>query len=366
MKIAHIVTYVSEDGAFGGPVAVALGQLAELARMGHDVELLAGWDGKAKLSAPGVKVTLFKARRFSRTSFSGLWAPGLATAARSRAREGFRLHLHMARDLVMIPAALTVLTTTRPVIQTHGMVMPDQRFVARALDMVLMKPILRRARCLLALTSAEADGIKSIAGSHVPIQMISNGVRVPMATPVNRRRNEVVFLARLHPRKRVLVFAQMAKILHKRGIDAQFSVVGPDEGDLPLLEEFIEESALGNYLRYDGVIPPGHSVQRLKGAGVYVLPSVGEVYPMTVLEALAAGTPVVTTRKSGIAPHLSSLEAALLTGETADELADAVEKILMDDSLRERLIENGYRGIKTTFSIEAVANRLLTLYSCNE
>ena len=160
-----------------------------------------------------------------------------------------------------------------------------------------------------------------------------------------------------------MAFGRMAKILHTRGVDAQFAVIGPDEGDLHLLREYIEQSGLRDYLYYEGVLPTGHSIKRLSKAGVYVLPSVGEVFPMTVLESLAAGTPVVTTKGSGIAPHLSALEAAVVTGESPEELAAGVEKILLDDSLRERLVENGYHGMDTTFSIQAIGRRLVALYS---
>jgi glycosyltransferase involved in cell wall biosynthesis len=83
---------------------------------------------------------------------------------------------------------------------------------------------------------------------------------------------------------------------------------------------------------------------------------------MTVLEALAAGTPVVTTNDSGIAPHLSALQAAEITDGTPEQLADAAQRILTRESLRDSLVSNGYRGLASTFSIEAVAQRLATLY----
>jgi hypothetical protein len=62
MRILHVVTLVSADGAYGGPVAVAVAQTQALAELGHDVTLLAGWDGRAKLSAPKVDVQLLRAR----------------------------------------------------------------------------------------------------------------------------------------------------------------------------------------------------------------------------------------------------------------------------------------------------------------
>ena len=138
--------------------------------------------------------------------------------------------------------------------------------------------------------------------------------------------------------------------------------VGPDEGDLAPLMAFVKEHSLEKSLLYEGVLPTGQAVNRLAQAAVYVLPSTAEVFPMTVLESLASGTPVVTTLDSGIAPQLAFLKAAELTDGTPESLADAVERILSGKALRDSLVSNGYKGLATTFSIEAVSAQLLALY----
>src|SRR6478735_802081 len=104
MRIAHVVTYVSADGAFGGPVAVAIAQAEELARRGNDVHFLAGWDGVATLQIPGVDVRLF-ATKHRAPGLSGLSAPGLRRFL-GRHRDSFDVvHVHLGRDLVTLPAA---------------------------------------------------------------------------------------------------------------------------------------------------------------------------------------------------------------------------------------------------------------------
>ncbi|MEV8131331.1 glycosyltransferase [Pseudarthrobacter oxydans] len=362
MKIVHVVTYVSEDGAFGGPIAVAIAQLEELSRQGHEVELLAGWDGKAKLSPAGVNVRLFKVRRLRRGGFSGLFAPGLARAARAHAKAGAAIHVHLARDLVTMPAALAVASYVKPVIQTHGMVMPDQRLLARMLDHIFTKAILRHARRVLTLTPSESQGVKDVANDSIAVETIANGLRAKDVSTRARRTNEILFLARLHPRKRVLAFGEMCKILVQSDVPVRCVVVGPDEGDLPRLRAFISENSLDQHLFYEGVLPTGDAIGRLSEAAVYVLPSTGEVFPMTVLEALAAGTPVVTTSSSGIAPHLVALEAAEVNDGTPEDLASAVLRLLDDEPRRAQLVVNGRVGLATKFSIEAVVRRLESLY----
>ncbi|MFF2030017.1 glycosyltransferase [Arthrobacter sp. NPDC058192] len=362
VRIVHIVTYVSADGAFGGPIAVAISQLTELARQGHDVELMAGWDGEAVVQAEGVKVTLFKVLRVWPHGFSGLWAPGLARAAHARARSGAVVHIHLARDLITLPAARAVSRHVRPVVQTHGMVMPDGRLLARLLDRLLTREVLSRARSVLALTAREQLGLEEVAGGPVVVARVANGISVRPVRELRRKSDEVLFLARLHPRKRVMNFARMSKILVDRGVPVTCVVVGPDEGDLAPLMAFVKEQSLEKSLLYEGVLPTGQAVNRLAQAAVYVLPSTAEVFPMTVLESLASGTPVVTTLDSGIAPQLAFLKAAELTDGTPESLADAVERILSGKARRDSLVSNGYKGLATTFSIEAVSAQLLALY----
>ncbi|MCU1552986.1 MAG: putative glycosyl transferase, partial [Arthrobacter sp.] len=183
----HVVTYVSVDGAFGGPIAVAIAQLTELARQGHDVELLAGWDGKAVIDAQGVKVTLFNVRRIWPRGFSGLWAPGLARAASMRARSGAAIHIHLARDLITLSAARAVSRNARPVLQTHGMVMPDNRLKARLLDRFFTGRVLSRASRVLALTEREQLGLTEVARGPIVLERIANGVSLQAAPGPARR-----------------------------------------------------------------------------------------------------------------------------------------------------------------------------------
>lgn len=363
MKIVHVVTYVSKDGAFGGPIAVALMQLEELARRGHEVELMAGWDGEASLTADGVKVSLFRARRLSRKGFSGMIAPGLLRALRARAREGAIVHIHLGRDLTTLGSAIALYgCKSRTILQTHGMVMPDRRLPVRLLDGLITRKVLARADAVLALTRDEQQGLREVSHGRIKISEIANGVQAKAGPELERNHNEVVFLARLHPRKRVMYFARMISLLVSRGLDIKGVVIGPDEGDLAELRSFTSKRKLGDALVYEGTLATGAGQERLARATVFVLPSVGEIFPMTVLEAIAANTPVVTTSYSGIGQLLAELEAAIVTDGTPEALADAVQSLLVDPDLRRTLLEHGKAALESKFSIKVVADRLLENY----
>ena len=78
-----------------------------------------------------------------------------------------------------------------------------------------------------------------------------------------------------------------------------------------------------------GALPPTKMTQLQQFAGVFVLSSVYEGLPVVVLEALASGTPVVTTR-SGETPHLLSPQSGVVCEErTPESLASAINQVLL-------------------------------------
>ncbi len=365
MRIAHVLTYVSVDGAFGGPLAVLSEQTRELARRGHHVEVFAGWDGRAALDLPGVDVHLFRVRRLLPAGFSGLVAPGLSRAVVERIDDFDVVHVHLARDLITTPLASRVrrLRPHRLFLQPHGMVKPDRRLRARALDM-WVRPVLRDAAATFALTEVDRARLTQVEPS-VTIRDLPNGVTVPPAVArPGRQRPEVLFLARLQARKRVLLFADAARRLIDAGHDADFVVVGPDEGDLEPLQQRIADWGLGDRIRYEGSVPPGQGRERMGSADIYVLPSLNEPFPMSLLEAMSAGTPTVTSSTCHIADRLG--DAVVLFDEAADGglggLSEAIEGLLADPSGRESLGARGRAKIERSFSIRHVADLLSRHY----
>lgn len=365
LRIAHVLPFVSEDGAFGGPVAVAVEQCRELARQGHPVVLVAGWDGEVDLEVDGVDVRLFRARALPGLGFSGLVSPAMIAGLRRHVHEFDIVHIHLGRHLLALAAAEVCRRAGVPyVLQTHGMVTADARAKSRILDAVAVRRALTGARAVLALTAAEEASLGVVCREGAHVVRIRNGV-APVS--VGRHRDpdslpEVLFLARLHPRKRVLAFAEMAALLHDRGVRARFAVVGPDEGDLAPLTDFIAAHP-GLPLEHEGSIAPGASTRRLAAADVFVLPSVREVFPMTVLESLAVGTPVVLTDDCGISAELDDAGAAIVTSGAPADLADAVEGILASSTVRRSLAEGMRRSLDHDFGISAVITTLLPAYA---
>lgn len=364
MKIAHVVTYSSADGAFGGPTRVALGQAKALAERGHDVTVYAGSPAAeaGDIRQDGYRLRTFPAARVAPFGgFATLWPRGMRTALVASTPDV--AHVHLARDLTTLPAALTFKRLGVPyVTQTHGMVDRSAKILAAVLDRLATRRALSGAASWLLLTDTEKIDLTYLA-SPKRTTRIHNGIEPVASRPLANRPDLVLFLARLHERKRPLAFVQMAILLAERLPRTRFLVVGPDEGEGAAVDRAIQSARLGDRLQRAAALPPGETMGMMSSARVYVLPAVNEIFPMSILESFAAGTPVVTTSSLGIAKDCQRYGAALITDGTAEQLADATFSAYSDHDVAASLRDGAHAYIKHELDIDQVARVLEREYA---
>lgn len=362
MRILQVLTYVSADGAYGGPVAVARAQCAELAARGHEVQLVTAWDGQADPAVPGVRVRPHRAVRLPGLGFAGLTAPGAWSDVRRLGHDADVVHLHYARDFVQMPSATAVPRRTPTVLQVHGMVRPDGRATARLLDAVFVRPAYRRASTHLCLTADEEAALHKIGAFNGTVARIRNGVPVTAEAATWSDRPRIVFLARLHERKRPLAFVEMAGRMIAAGSTARFDLYGPDEGEGPRVRERISSLGLGERVTYHGAVDPREVATILASAQVYVLPSVREVFPMALLEAMAAGVPSILTDDCGLSDELRARGTAAVTDGTPEQLAAAAVRLTRDEATWTAASQRARADVVAHFSPASVADRLERIY----
>jgi glycosyltransferase involved in cell wall biosynthesis len=102
----------------------------------------------------------------------------------------------------------------------------------------------------------------------------------------------------------------------------------------------------------------------LRQADVFVLPSLYEGLPVSVLEAMAAGTPVVATAVGGTDEAVVAGKSGLLVPPRDPEaLANAVRQILSSAPLAQQLVAGGKARVRASFSAEAVARGVSGVYA---
>lgn len=372
MKILHVVTYISPDGAYGGPVRVAINQAKVLTELGHDVVVAAaagGFEGSLPAEFDGFPVRLFAARRLvPKSGFAGLTSPGLLRWLAHAVRGADVVHVHMARDMVTLPAAAVALLKGKPlVLQTHGMIAATEHPLAQPLDWIITNPILHRSSTVFYLTEVERGDLVAQSSKALTLQHLVNGVvagnyiadeQVTGANP----RPEVLFLARLHGRKRPLFMVESAAQLTNHWPSARWHIVGPDEGEATKVETAILKRNLTQVMKWEGAMDPSCTLMRMQEASIYVLPAVQEPFGMTALEAMAIGLPVVVTESCGLAPVVRENHAGIVCGDSQQEVTEAIDTLLRNPNLRIAMGANARKAVENQYSMQAIGKQLLKVY----
>ncbi|WP_137992095.1 glycosyltransferase [Streptomyces vilmorinianum] len=366
LRILHAVTLHSPTHAFGGPVRVAVNLSRGLAGRGHQVRLTALGDGFEGGSLPtevdGVPARLYRARSILPLGFSGITSPALLAGASALVRDADIVHVHLARDLVTLPVALAALRAGRPlVLQTHGMVDPSEKLLAKVLDAVAVRRVLRGASAVLYLTGRERKDLDAVVGGPLTQAVrLVNGVPAQEPRPAPAGPPRILYAARLQARKRPTDFVAAVPEILRHHPDATFVLAGPDEGERAAVDALVAELGVGDRVSRPGPLSSERMLQELRRAHVYVLPSVDEPFPMSVLESLSVGTPAVVTTSNGLAHDIEEAGAGRVITEAAG-IAPAV-RALLEPGANDTASVAARKLAAEAFSMETVLDTLLGVY----
>ncbi len=142
--------------------------------------------------------------------------------------------------------------------------------------------------------------------------------------------------------------------------DLKLIIIGDDLSGNPDLRRTVVRSGVQHDVRFLGFVPI--EVLRIfyDEAKIFVFPSLYEGFGLPPLEAMAHGTPVVTSNVSSL-PEVVGNAAVLVNPENVFEIMRALRRVLMDRPLRERMKERGYQQA-TKFSWETSVRRMLEVY----
>jgi len=142
--------------------------------------------------------------------------------------------------------------------------------------------------------------------------------------------------------------------------DLKLIIIGDDLSGNPDLRRTVVRSGVQNDVRFLGFVPI--EVLRIfyDEAKIFVFPSLYEGFGLPPLEAMAHGTPVVTSNVSSL-PEVVGNAAVLVNPENVFEIMRALRRVLTDRALRDRMKEHGYKQA-TNFSWETSAQKILAGY----
>ncbi|MGK5629102.1 glycosyltransferase [Streptomyces sp. URMC 123] len=379
MKVLHVVTLHTPDNAFGGPTRVALNLCQGLRARGTNAALVAladGFDGPPPRAVEGVPARLYPARHvLPRFEVSGITSGRLLLGDARRLVAGADVvHVHLMRDLITLPMALTALACRRPlVLQTHGMIDPTEKRVARLVDALGVRTVLRRADAVLHLTEKERHEVDAVVAPDrlTSYTRLVNGVRPQSRKPPRPadRPPVVLFLARVQAGKRPEDFVAAIPTVRAKYPDARFVLAGPDTGALAGTLDLARSLGVSDALDHVGPLDGEQVMAALRRADVYVLPSVQDAFSVSVLEAMSVGTPVVVTATTGLAPDVARAGAGRVVANRAEDgpavngprVGQAVLELL-DPPAAEAASDAAWRLVRDSFTLDAVVDTLRSVY----
>ncbi len=228
----------------------------------------------------------------------------------------------------------------------------------------LEKSLIERGR-YAAITSVDAASVRALqAAGFAEAALVPNGVDLPEFEPHKAHAGPFRFLSvgRLVHQKGFDVLIQAAALARPRAPEP-FAVVIVGDGPLKWrLPDLARTRGATEFVLFRGSLPRPELLLMLQTADAFVLASRFEGFPIAILEAWAAGVPVVATAVGGIPDACSAAEALQVPPEDPARLAEAIVAIMTDPSRRESMIRAGRELVERRYTWDAIVDAYAGVY----
>lgn len=380
MNIAFVLPYLAER--FGGPVTVVKNIGKTLAAGGHNVSYWATGDKRDReelVSMEGVYIydiqwprSWHRSRKLVRglsevvgsvdiMHINGMWLhPTYAASRIARANN---------TPYVLRPAGC---------LEPWRLKSSRRKWLKKMVYLNLVgKSMMQGSACLHACSVQEAKHFRQV-GYRGPITVIPNGVDINEFTsgdrseaeaywPELKERPVVLFMSRLSREKGldqlIPAWADLVKSAPYK--DTMLVIAGPDDrGYRKVIEGMIDKYNVGSQVCMTGMVQGWRKLALLRRADIFVLPSYSENFGIVVVEALACGAPVITTKGTPW-EQLQEVDAGRWVLPREAELARALRELLnMSQSERVAMGQRGQNLIQENYAWDRIVKKFLTVYDC--
>lgn len=378
MNISFVLSYIAER--FGGPVIMAKSIGTQITKIGHNVSYWSTGDevDKEELSAiEGASVYDLDWPQSWRRSKS--FVSGLSSRVDSidiMHINGFWLHPIYAASRISHAHNTPYILRPAGGLEPWGLKSTRLKWLKKKAYLNLIgKTMMRNATCLHAITSREAEHFRQL-GYRGQIIVVPNGIDIDRFTtgdgreaekywPNLRNRPVVLFMSRLSPEKGLDILIPLwADIVKQQTYkDAILVLAGPDDrGYSQTVEAMIKSYNLGENFLMTGMIKGQKKLSLMQRADVFILPSYSENFGIVVIEALACGTPVITTTSTPW-EKLHKINAGRWVTPEKQELSQAVKELLdMSQAERQDMGSRGRKFVLENYKWDQIAEQLVMVY----
>jgi glycosyltransferase involved in cell wall biosynthesis len=231
----------------------------------------------------------------------------------------------------------------------------------------------RASRVLTVSETSKRDILRYFRVPESKIDVIYNAIderlgEAPTAVEMAQVRERyqlnapfVLYTGNIKPHKNLERLIEAFHTLRRGGLEhVQLLIIGDEISKYATLRRAVHRHKLHKHVRFFGFVPDKTLASLYRLASVFVFPSLYEGFGLPPLEAIAAGTPVITSNLSSL-PEVVGDAAILIDPYEPDEIAAAMRRVLTDPAVREDLRARGLARVKQ-FSWDRSVQRVREIY----
>ena len=218
--------------------------------------------------------------------------------------------------------------------------------------------IFKIADKIICLTNEDAKEIKKYGAGDKDIIVLSNGIDTDLFKPSDKNNNSVLWIGRFVEEKGLKYLVDASVDLIDKHKDIEFVLVG----DGPLkdqIKNLTKELNLFDHFMFLDFVPQSNIAELMKSCGVFVLPSLQEGFPKSILEAMACAKPIITT--NGLAEIVQDC-GIIVEEENSKELTKAIDILITNSSERIKRGKVGRKYVKDRWSWDILEEKIADVY----
>lgn len=225
---------------------------------------------------------------------------------------------------------------------------------------------IRQAKFVSCISNfCRSQGMLFVSPEHWDkLRIIHCGVEPELFTPVNHQGqgNRLLYVGRLAAMKGLPLLFEALSQLKARYPEVKLTVVG-DGGEREEIKAIAQSLSLANQIDFVGYKSQAEVREYLQASDVFVLPSFAEGVPVVLMEAMAAGVPVLTTQIAGVPELVTHGNSGWLVppGNVAS-LTEGLASLMDDADLRNRFGKAGQEKVAAEFNVVLEAKKLADIF----
>lgn len=354
MKIMQVIPYF----CFGGAETMCENLCYAQKALGHDVVAVSLYNEHTpiaqRMEAAGIRILYLDKKLGMDVSM----VPKLARIMQQEKPDVVHTHL----DVIKYAVAAAKLCGVKTCVHTvHNVAEKEAEGLSQKINRVYYKLGWSKPVALSPEVQRTICQIYGLPENCVPV--VYNGIDLGKCIPKQKYTNtgsiEFLHIGRFNEQKNHAGLLHAFRMLLERIPDCKLCLIG--DGELrPEMEQLVEKLGIQNAVVFQGSQSNVHPF--LNQADAFLLPSNYEGMPMTIIEAMATGLPIVATRVGGVPDMVEDGISALLVPCEEEAVCAACERLATDATLREKL-GKAAKDRSPMFSASQMATRYCELYT---